>query len=297
MTHIADRLFQALVLVSLLLSGVACSDDEDTADSQTTDTDTNNRGSDSVDDDTHQNTDNRVDKTTVVGRPGDTAVTTDTESDSDESCRSEIIAVIRDFKSSHPDFEEYSGSAETVGLVANTLDANAKPVFASTGEGGPYGRQITSAETFNQWYRNVADINVEFLVLIPLTSMGAGMYDFRSDAFFPLDGEAASFGNERNDHNFHFTTEVHLKFIYHTGQTFSFTGDDDLWMFIDGKLAMDLGGLHWETSGSVDLDTLGLTDGVEYTMDIFHAERHTDQSNFHITTSVECIKTYIPELE
>ena len=295
--------------IAVLLScAIACSDDVDSDnqndDSQWSDENTNN--SETAEDNNANNSnngtnsDNRTDQTTVISRPGDTAASADTDSTgtgTDSECRSDIIAVVRDFQSAHPDFEVYAGSAQTTGLVQSTLGADSKPVFAATGEGGPYGNQITSAATFDQWYRDVPGTNVSFGVRIPLTSMGGGMYDFQSNAFFPLDGESASFGNEGNSHNFHFTTEVHLKFIYRAGQTFSFTGDDDLWMFIDGLLAMDLGGLHPQTGGSVNLDTLGLIDGHEYTMDIFHAERHTQESNFRITTSIECITTYIPELE
>ena len=231
---------------------------------------------------------------------GTSPATTDTQSGNtgtDEECQSSITAIIRDFKLDHPDFEVYSGSAETTGLVSPTLDANRKPIFASTGVDGPYGQQITSADTFAQWYHTIPDVNLEFTEAIPLTSLGNGMYEFQSNAFFPLDDEPGSFGNEGNSHNFSFTTELHMKFVYKGGQTFSFTGDDDLWMFIDGTLAMDLGGLHPQTSGTVNLDELGLTLNQEYTMDIFHAERHTNASNFHITTSIDCIESFVPDVE
>ncbi len=81
---------------------------------------------------------------------------------------------------------------------------------------------------------------------------------------------------------------------YTGGETFSFTGDDDLWLFIDDKLAVDLGGVRGAASGSVDLDTLGLTLGQDYDFDLFFAERHTTQSNFRIDTSIQLNPVPIP---
>lgn len=57
-------------------------------------------------------------------------------------------------------------------------------------------------------------------------------------------------------------------------------------MFIDDKLAVDLGGVHGAASGSVALDALSLTLGETYDFDLFFAERHTTESNFRIDTSI-----------
>ena len=90
------------------------------------------------------------------------------------------------------------------------------------------------------------------------------------------------------DRNGSFTTEFHTSFVYEPGQFFNYIGDDDVWVFVDGKLAMDLGGLHSSIIGEIDLDNLGLVNGKSYSLDFFRAERCESSSNFRIDTSINC---------
>ena len=94
-------------------------------------------------------------------------------------------------------------------------------------------------------------------------------------------------GSDNKRHNFGFTMKVHATFEYIPGQYFDFLGDDDVWVFINNKLVVDIGGQHAQVSGAVDLDTLGLTPGETYPFHIFYAERHTSSSNFRMHTSID----------
>jgi fibro-slime domain-containing protein len=93
-------------------------------------------------------------------------------------------------------------------------------------------------------------------------------------------------------HNFYFTSEVLYWFSYDadTNATLDFTGDDDVWVFVNGHLAVDLGGLHTPKSGSVTIDAqsaagFGLAAGNVYRIAVFHAERKKEGSSFKLTLS------------
>lgn len=177
-------------------------------------------------------------------------------------------------------------------------------VGAYTGNSDPGG--IASADSFAQWFRTVPGVNMAKELAITLVRQpGTNLYVFddRTDpvystrgGFFPINNEL--FGNSPgNDRNFHFTYELATQFIYKPGegQTFTFRGDDDVWVFINGRMVIDIGGVHSAITQTVHLDRLDNTiPNAKNTLHFFFAERHRTQSNFRIETTINLQSAALP---
>jgi fibro-slime domain-containing protein len=191
-----------------------------------------------------------------------------------------LTGTVRDFTPANPDFENPITGFDP-GIVAGTLGADHKPVYAN-----PLGSTPTThgVAAFDPWFHRPLNEGVDSKT-VPITLTQSGdVYTYSNGGFFPIDNELL--GNYALGHNYHFTFELHTTFTYTGPETFSFSGDDDVWVFINNQRVIDLGGIHGPLSASVNTGSLSLIEGEDYPLDFFFAERHTVGSNFSITTGL-----------
>ncbi|RKH52498.1 DUF4215 domain-containing protein [Corallococcus aberystwythensis] len=210
-----------------------------------------------------------------------------------------LPVVYRDFRGKdlpggHVDFEDANG--QETGIVQVTLGQDGKPVYAKT---GVFSATTHGRTSFDQWFRDAVNVNLTVVSTMPLTQTSSSnpTYLFEDPTFFPLDTagwvargqEPLRAGSSGATHNFSFTSETRFWFEYRGVEQLVFTGDDDVWVFVNGRLALDMGGIHGPMSGSVNLadraSAFGLQPGHVYEVAVFQAERHTTGSSYRLQLS------------
>ncbi|MBC8143464.1 MAG: fibro-slime domain-containing protein [Armatimonadetes bacterium] len=214
----------------------------------------------------------------------------------------------------NPDFQSIDFPSFTVeqGFVGTTIggDLSDKPVYAGLNTEDYGDDSVSTAANFNQWFRDTPNVNVSSSIDFVTTQVSPGVFSFSNQTYFPIDGQ--SLGNQTFSRNYHFTTEIRTAFRYLAdadattagvqAQTFRYVGDDDVFVYINGQLVIDLGGVRPQEgatvnllTGAVDYDnasltdqvlTLGLVDNQDYTLDIFTTERRTDDSTISFATNI-----------
>ena len=195
-----------------------------------------------------------------------------------------LDAIIRDF-SPNVDFEANYPSTLDTGIVFPLLGDDDRPVYA----GMPRTRTTSGAANFYTWFHDdPSNLSAPIELQLTPSSDQSDLFEYSNDFFFPIDGQLR--GNEGRRHNYHFTLQASTSFQYIGGERFSFAGDDDMWVFINRRLAIDLGGTHRRMSAEVELNSIanshGLVPGNVYSLHFFFAERHTISSTFTLRTTI-----------
>ncbi|MDQ3000269.1 MAG: fibro-slime domain-containing protein [Fibrobacterota bacterium] len=200
-----------------------------------------------------------------------------------------LPVMIYDFNSAHPDFEGPYCAGGT-NMVQDTLDKDRKP-FHLPGNTCPDNR-------LQDWFRSGPE-NATYCNNLTMTKKAgtASTFEYENQVFFPIDSvptrEGSFTSSDGRAHNFHFCMELKGTFKYKGGEVFDFVGDDDVWVYVNNRLALDLGGTHNAQAGKVDLDVqkekLGIVVGEFYNFDFFFCERQTSNSTIKVTTDIDIL--------
>ena len=142
-------------------------------------------------------------------------------------------------------------------------------------------------------YTLVFDRNGDTYTLSGVEDGGKNWVTGAGNNFYPLDKVLPSYEeSERgNNHNNYFGMRYDVTFKigdYVGPLNYKFTGDDDLWVVLDGKkIVIDLGGIHSAATGNVDLwnyigQAANLTEAQKqqtHTLTILYMERGAGASN------------------
>jgi fibro-slime domain-containing protein len=223
----------------------------------------------------------------------------------------------------HPDFEHYLGNG-VAGMANQALGSNGVPVHVPmcvawstnlcTPPASASPQWDPAVDWFGMWYVDTPMYNKTIVQTLTLPQITGGSYQFNSGAFFPIDG--MGWGNTIGQtHNYGFTSATRYWFQYAGTAKLTFVGDDDVFVYVNKLLAVDLGGTHQRATGSITLDAadgtgyacdfvapgttggacdgtaktgghvvaLNLKMGSVYEIVVFQAERHTSASNYQLT--------------
>jgi len=197
-----------------------------------------------------------------------------------------MCGVIRDQLAVNPDFGVVPVGSDP-GIVNVTLGGDGTPVYA----GGPGGTLTTMGEgVFWSWYHDVPEMNMRMSYNGSFALVGRKC-QLQILHNWPID--AMLLGNEGQGHNYLFTYHGAALVQYNGGETLRVYSDDDAFVFINGCLVIDLGGIHPIVQSEINVDDYAtsceLDEGYAYRLDVFHATRRWESSMLKIQTTMSVL--------
>ena len=139
---------------------------------------------------------------------------------------------------------------------------------------------------------NLNGVYVPRYSFLPINGMGYGNTVSAYSYDDGVDASLTNFGDEYTGKNYNFELEGHAQFVYHQADAlyFQFSGDDDVYLYINGILVLDLGAAHGITEEKLNINdlatALGLQEGEAYDFDFYYLERHGYGANLRIETNI-----------
>jgi len=183
----------------------------------------------------------------------------------------------------HPDVEHGIDGSAVTGLVNPTLSAGGLPTVSAlgasfSGQSGPI-TDVNAAGELQWWTPHGGIVSFESSNTISLPY---------NQHLFPnsgsSDGTGVGYSSARLDGTFSLPSAGSI--------TINLGSDDDAWVFIDGNLLVDNGGVHADVVAPTTSSSLAAG---THRIDVFYADRHMVQSQLTLDADVSFTPISVPE--
>lgn len=191
----------------------------------------------------------------------------------------------------------YRSEIET-GLVETELGADYLPV-AVGGNGTP--NRGMRGDNFKRWFNVVEGQSKNYASTLRLVYNAEwAEFSYFSEEFYPLDEIVVtdeSVNIDGKNHLFTLNFGVPFRVLANGEEEFEITADDDTFVFVGSRLAIDMGGIHDAVTGRLKIDAEGkiyssvgegdlkytglrVSEGEDTIVRVFHADRNSESSVF-----------------